>query len=146
MTTLTLKLYTPAPLENFSDLEQRLQKKLIDVNSFNNSNNNTNEMIDYLKYKNHKSEKKKKKQIHHYKFKIIWYISHYWQNIKFYYVICYRDHFVMIPISTGIACSLTISINVTYEIVMRNYQNYKKLKSQRDQQSIKSSDKLYRKT
>ena len=54
------RLYPSAPLEN-TDLEQRLEKKLNDVNSFNNSINNTKEMITYFKDKNNKSKKKYKK-------------------------------------------------------------------------------------
>ena len=38
------RLYPSAPLENI-DLEQRLKKKINDVNSFNNSINNIKEMI-----------------------------------------------------------------------------------------------------
>ena len=45
------RLYPSAPLENI-DLEQRLEKKLIDVNSLNNHINNIKEMITYLKEKN----------------------------------------------------------------------------------------------
>ena len=48
-------LYPYALIEN-NDLEQRLEKKLNDVNSFNNSINNKREMITYFKDKNHKSE------------------------------------------------------------------------------------------
>ena len=51
------RLYPSAPLENF-DFEQRLEKKLNDVNSSNNSVNNIKEMIHYLKDKNTKSKKK----------------------------------------------------------------------------------------
>ena len=40
------KLYPSAPFENEkSDSEQRLEKKLTDVNSFNNSFNNIKEKI-----------------------------------------------------------------------------------------------------
>ena len=42
------KLYPSAPLENV-DLEQRLEQKINDVNSFNNHINNINEMITYFK-------------------------------------------------------------------------------------------------
>ena len=42
------RLYPSAPLENF-DLEQRLEKKLNDVNSFKNHINNNKEMIAYFK-------------------------------------------------------------------------------------------------
>ena len=51
------RLYPSAPLENI-DLEQRLEKKLNDANSFNNSNNNIKEMITYFKDKNNKSKKR----------------------------------------------------------------------------------------
>ena len=59
MTTPILKLYPSAPSENAgfadssrpqhnNDLEQRLKKKIIDVNSFKASINNNTEMITYL--------------------------------------------------------------------------------------------------
>ena len=51
------RIYPSAPLEKDIDLEQRLEKKLNDVNSFNNSINNIKEMITYFKYKNNKSKK-----------------------------------------------------------------------------------------
>ena len=54
----TDRLYPSAPLEKNIDLEQRLQKKLNDVNSFNNSIINIKEMITYLKHKNSKSKKR----------------------------------------------------------------------------------------
>ena len=44
-----------APLENI-DLEQRLEKKLNDVKSFNNPKNNVKGMITCFKDENHKSE------------------------------------------------------------------------------------------
>ena len=50
------RLYPPAPLENI-DLEQRLEKKMNDVNSFDNSINNIKEKITYFKDKNNKSQK-----------------------------------------------------------------------------------------
>ena len=50
------RLYPSAPLENI-DLEQRLEKKLNDVNGFNNHINNSKEMITYFKDKNNKSKK-----------------------------------------------------------------------------------------
>ena len=51
------RLYTSAPLENI-DLEQRLEKKLNDVNSFINHINNTEEVIKYFEDKNNKSKKR----------------------------------------------------------------------------------------
>ena len=53
------RLYPSAPLEN-DDLEQRLEKKINDVNSNNNHIKNTKEMITYFKDKNHKSKKRYK--------------------------------------------------------------------------------------
>ena len=44
------RLYPSAPLENIN-LEQRLEKKLNDVSSFNNQINNIKEMITYFKDK-----------------------------------------------------------------------------------------------
>ena len=60
----TRKLYPSTPLEKY-DLEQRLQKKLNDVNSFNNSINNNKEMITYFTAKIQNSKKKfiKKKKV-----------------------------------------------------------------------------------
>ena len=53
------RLYPLAPFENKNiDLEQRLEKKLNDVNSFNNHINIIKEMMTYFKDKNHKSKKK----------------------------------------------------------------------------------------
>ena len=59
MEAKTDRLYPSATLENI-DLEQRLEKKNNDVNSFNNHINNVKEMITYFKDKNHKSTKKYK--------------------------------------------------------------------------------------
>ena len=54
----TDRLYPTAPLLENIDLEQRLEKKLNAVNSFNNHINNIKEMIAYFKDKNNKSKKK----------------------------------------------------------------------------------------
>ena len=54
------RLYPSAPLENV-DLEQRLEKKINDVNSFNNHINNIKEMITHFKNKKIKSKKRYKK-------------------------------------------------------------------------------------
>ena len=53
------RLYPTPPLENIY-LEQRLEKKFNDVNSFNNHINNIKEMITYFKDKNNKSKKRYK--------------------------------------------------------------------------------------
>ena len=59
----TDRLYPSAPLGNI-DLEQRLEKKLNDVNSFINHINNVKEMITYFKDKttNHKRQIKNLKR------------------------------------------------------------------------------------
>ena len=56
----TDRLYPSAPLLEKDDLEQRLEKKLNDVKSFNNHINNIKEMIAYFIDKNHKSKKRYK--------------------------------------------------------------------------------------
>ena len=53
------RLHPSVPLEN-TDLEQRLEKKLNDVNIFNNHIINNKEMITYFKDKNNKSKKRSK--------------------------------------------------------------------------------------
>ena len=50
-----------------------------------------------------------------------------------------------IPISTATACGLSIGNKVLYEIIINKYNKYKKL-YERDQNTIKSFDKLYRKS
>ena len=52
---------------------------------------------------------------------------------------------IVIPISNSIACGLSITNKVLYEIVMQKYNKYKKL-YEKDQQTIKSFDKLYPKS
>ena len=53
----TDRLYPSAPSEK-DDLEQRLEKKIYDVNSFNSHINNIKVMITYFKDKNNKSKKR----------------------------------------------------------------------------------------
>ena len=50
----TDRLHPSASLLKNIGLEQRLEKKINDVNSFNNHINNIKEMIAYFKDKNHK--------------------------------------------------------------------------------------------
>ena len=53
--------------------------------------------------------------------------------------------FIAIPISTGTACGLSIGIKVIYAIIVSKYNKYKK-RYGKDQQTIKSFNKLYRKS
>ena len=139
------RLYPSAPLE-IIDLEQRLEKKLNDVNSFNNHINNIKEMITYFKDKNNKSKKKYKK------YKTITTIL---ISIDTFVIITTTSSSItlsltgkgltVITISTATACGLSIGNKVLYEIIINKYHKYKKL-YERDQQTIKSFDNLNRKT
>ena len=62
METKTERLYPSLPKENRKiDLEQRLEKNLHNVNSFNNLIKDTKEMITYFKVKNQKLRTRHKK-------------------------------------------------------------------------------------
>ena len=52
--------------------------------------------------------------------------------------------FIAIPKSTATACGLSIGNKVIYEIIINKYKKYKK-HYEKDQQTIKSFGKLYRK-
>ena len=139
------RLYPRAPLQSI-DLEQRLEKKINDVNSFNNHINNLKEMITYFKDKNYKSKKKYK----NYKtittilksFDTIVNIATTSSSIT---LSLTGIGLIMIPISTATTCGLSIGNKVLYEIIVNKHNKYKKL-YERDQQTIKSFDKLYRKS
>ena len=49
------------------------------------------------------------------------------------------------PISAGIACGLSIGNKVLHKLIINKYNKYKK-QYERDQNTIKSFDKLYRKS
>ena len=55
------RLYSSAPVEKNIDLEQRLEKKLSDVNIFSNHINNIEGIITYFRDKDNESKKKSKK-------------------------------------------------------------------------------------
>ena len=52
---------------------------------------------------------------------------------------------IILPISAGIACSLSLSNKVLHKLIINKYSNYEKL-YERYQQTIKSFDKLYGKS
>ena len=145
METKRDRLYPSAPLENI-DLEQRLEKKLNDVNSFNNHINNIKEMITYFKDKNNKSKKKYK----NYKT-----LNTVLESIDSIVIIGATSTsitlsvtgigLIVVPISAGIACTLSLGNKVLHKLIINKYNKYKKL-YERDQNSIKSFDKLYRKS
>ena len=140
----TDKLYPSAPLLENIDLEKRLEKKINDVNSFNNHVNNIKEMITYLK-KNHKSKKKDKN------YKSLNTIS---ESVDSIVIIAPTSTsvtlsitgigLIILPISAGIACTLSLGNKILHKLIINKYNKYKK-QYERDQETIKSFDKLYRK-
>ena len=119
-------LYPSATLEKGIDLEQRLENKLIDVNSFNNSNNNNKEMFRYFKEKKMTNPKIKIKSLIHY----LQNLSHsihllFCHNTDFDYLESYRNRFVS---DTDINCNsmrLSIDNKVIYEYIIKSTINTK---------------------
>ena len=140
------KLYPSAPLLENIDLEKRLEKKINDVNSFNNNINNIKEMITYFKDKNHKSKKRYKN------YKTLNTILELVDSIVIIGATSTSISLsvtgvglIILPISTGNACGLSLGNKVLHKLIINKYNKYKKL-YERDQQTIKSFDKLYRKS
>ena len=52
---------------------------------------------------------------------------------------------IFLPLSAGIACTLSLGDKILHEVIIKKYNKYKKQK-ERDQQTIKSFDKLYEKS
>ena len=140
------RLYPTAPLLENIDLEKRLEKKINDVNSFNNHINNIKEMITYFKDKNHKSKKRYK----NYKT-----LNTEIESLDSIVIIGATSTsitlsvtgvgLIILPISAGIACALSLSNKILHKIIIHKYNKYKTL-YERDQNTIKSFDKLYRKS
>ena len=139
------RLYPSAPLENI-DLEQRLEKKLNYVNSFNNSINNIKEVITYFEDKNNTSKKKYK----NYKT-----LNTIFKSADGNIIIGATSTsiilsitgigLIVLPISAGIACILSLGNKVLHKLTINKYNKYKQ-QNERDQQTMKSFDKLYRKS
>ena len=146
MEAKTDKLYPSAPLLENIDLEKRLEKKLNDVNSFNNHISNIKEMINYFKDKNNKSKKKYK----NYKT-----LNTVLESVDSIVIIGATSTsitlsvtgigLIVLPISAGIACGLSLGNKVLHKLIINKYNKYKK-QYERDQNTIKSFDKLYRKS
>ena len=140
------KLYPSAPLLENIDLEKRLEKKISDVNSFNNHINNIKEMITYFKNKNHKS----KKRYQNYKT-----LNTVLESVDSIVIIAATSTsitlsvtgigLIILPISAGIACGLSLCNKVLTKLIINKYNKYKK-QYERDQNTIKTFDKLYRKS
>ena len=140
------KLYPSAPsLENI-DLEKRLEKKINDINSFDNHVNNIKEIITYFKDKNNKSKKRYK----NYKT-----LNTILESVDSIVIIGATSTsitlsitgigLIILPISAGIACGLSLGNKVLHKLIINKYNKYKK-QYERDQNTIKSFDKLYRKS
>ena len=142
----TDRLYPSAPFLENIDLDKRLEKKINDVNSFNNHVNKIKEMITYFKDKNHKSKKKYK----NYKT-----LNTVLESVDSIVIIGATSTsitlsitgigLIVLPISAGIACGISLGNKILHKIIINKYNKYKK-KYERDQQTIKSFDKLYRKS
>ena len=146
METKTERLYPTAPLLENVDLEKRFEKKINDVNSFNNHINNIKEMITYFRDKNDKSKKRYK----NYKT-----LNTLLESVDSIVIIAATSTsitlsvtgvgLIIIPISASIACGLSLGNKVLHKLIINKYNKYKKL-YERDQNTIKSFDKLYRKS
>ena len=142
----TDKLYPSAPLIENIDLEKRLKKKINDVNSFNNHVNDIKEMITYFKDKNYKSKKRYK----NYKT-----LNTILESVDSIVTITATStsitlsitgiSLIILPISAGIACTLSFGNKKLHKLIINIYNKYTKL-YEKDQQTIKSFDKLYRKS
>ena len=140
------KLYPSAPLLENINLEKRLEKRLNDVNSFNNHINNIKEMITYFKDKNNKSKKRYK----NYKT-----LNTILQSVDSIVIIAATSTsitlsvtgigLIVLPISTGNACTLSLGNKILHKLIINKYNKYKK-QYERDQQTINTFDKLYRKS
>ena len=141
------RLYPSASFENKdSDLEQRLEKSINDVNSFNNHINNIKEMITYFKDKTNKSKKKYK----NYKT-----LNTILESVDSIVIIGAKSTsttlsitgigLIILPISAGLACTLSLGNKVLHKLIINKHNKYKKQYG-RDQQTIKSFDKIYRKS
>ena len=136
------KLYPSAPLLENIDLEKRLEKRINDVNSFNNHINNIKEMLTYFKDKNHKSSKRYK----NYKT-----LNTILESVDSIVIIGATSTsitlsvtgigLVVLPLSAGIACGLFLGNKVLHKLIINKYNKDKK-QYERDQQTIKSFDKL----
>ena len=146
METKTDRLYPSPPLLENIDLEKRLEKKINDVNSFINHINNSKEMITYFKDKNNKSKKRYK----NYKT-----LNTKLESVDTIVIIATTSTsitlsitgigLIVLPISAGIACTLSLGNKILHKLIINKYNKYKK-QYERDQNTIESFDKLYRKS
>ena len=142
----TDKLYPSAPLLENIDLEKRLEKKINDANSFNNHISNIKEMITYFKDKNNKSNRRYK----NYKT-----LNTVLESIDSIVIITATSTsitlsvtgigLIVLSVAAGVACGLSLGNKVLHILIINKYNKYKK-QFEKDQNTIKSFDKLYRKS
>ena len=117
-------------------------KKIIDAISFNNSIDNIEEKIYYFKDKNHKLKKKYKKTL-----KTILELVDTTVTIgetSTSITLTIRGIGLNIsPILAGIACALSLSEKVLHKMIIKKCKSYKN-EYEKDQKTIKFSDKFYR--
>ena len=117
----TDRLYPSAPFE-IIDLEQSLEKKINNVNSFNNSIKNIKEMITYFQDKNHKT----KKTYNNYRN-----LNTILESVDTIVTIGGMSTSVtlsvtgvglkVVPTSAGIACSLSLANKVLHKLIKNKY-------------------------
>ena len=142
----TDKSYPSAPILENIDLEKRLEKKLNDVKSFKNHISNIKEMITYFKVKNKKSKKK---------YKIYKTLNTVLESVDSIVIIAATSSaitlsiigigLIILPISASAACTISLGNKVLHKLIINKYNKYKK-QYERDQQTVKYFDKLYRKS
>ena len=137
--------YPSAPLGNI-ELEQRLKKKINDVISFNNHINNIKVMITNFKDKNNKSKKRYKNyKTVNTKLGSVDSIVTIGATSTSITLTIPGIGLIVLPISAGIACTLSLGYKVLHKLFINKYNKYKIL-YEKDQQTIKCFDKLYRKS
>ena len=147
MESKTDGLYPSAPILENIDLEKRLEQKTVKlVNSFNYHGNNIEEMITYFEDKNLKSKKK------HKNYKTLHTML---ESVDSIVIIGATSTsitlsitgigLIILPISAGTACTLSLGNKVLHKLIKNKYNKYKK-QYKRDQQTIKSFDNFYRKS
>ena len=124
------RIYPSAPLEKDFNLEQRLEKKLNNVNSFNNHISNIKEMIIYFKDRNNKC----KKRYENYKS-----LNTKLESVDSIFIIgatltlsTTGIGLIILTISSGIACTLSLGIKILHIIIINKYNKYRK-QYERDQ-------------
>ena len=127
-------------------LEQRLEKKMNNVNSSNNEINNIKEKITHFKDKNHKSTKKYR----NYKtlntlLESVDPIVIIGATLSSITLSVTGIGLIVLPISASIACNSSLGNKVLHTLIIKKYNKYKK-QYERDQQTIESFENLYRKS